>query len=155
VTVYQHEHIKPIRFKIQLELEGEVDEMTQITAGPFTVTVAPATTETPLTVTPLTGTLPGETEGLADAGDLVATVTGGTPPYTLSNPTGLPDGMTLNEGPSADGSPTDVDVTISGTPSAGDSTGGDGAGNYEVGFDVTDSATPAAKFKAKVKKAIR
>ena len=124
--------------------------MAVITAGPFSVNVAPPTATDDLTVEPLQGALPQETEGVADAGDLVATISEGIPPYTISNPTGLPDGMQLNEGPSADGVDGDVDVTISGTPSAGASTGGDGDGNYEIGFTVTDSATPPATSRLKV-----
>jgi hypothetical protein len=141
-------HQEPVRFKIVIELEGET--MSQITVGPFTVNVAPPATPppAPLTATPATGALPQETEGVADAGDLVATISGGVPPYSYTNITGLPGGMQLNENPSADGVTGDADVSISGTPSAGDSTGGDGAGNYSIGFTVTDSAGATAQVKA-------
>jgi hypothetical protein len=141
-------HEKPVRFKILIELEGETS-MGQITVGPFNVNVGPSTPPpTGPTANPTTGTLPQETEGVADAGDLVATISGGTPPYAFSNIAGLPPGMQLNEGPSADGVTGDVDVTISGTPSAGDSTGGDGAGNYSITFTVTDAAGATAQVRA-------
>lgn len=127
--------------------------MSQVT-GNFTVNVkTSAPPPTPLTLTPAdpagtvgtgstpaTGALPDETEGVADAGDLVATVSGGTGPYTFSNITGVPPGMALNENLNADGSSS---VVISGTPDAGDAA----TAPFTVGFTVTDSAGTTAQLK--------
>lgn len=109
-------------------------------AGPFTIIVNPAQVANPIVFTPASGSLPAETEGVADAGDFVTTVSGGTPPYTYSNIAGLPPGMNLNEAASANGVAGDVDITISGTPTVGDASGSP----YSLTFTVTDSATPAA-----------
>jgi hypothetical protein len=139
---------KPIRFK--LIIEGET--MSTVT-GTYTVSVAPGTTTPPLAITPAMGALPGETEGQAVSG-VVATISGGVPPYADAVISGQPAGVTFTQGPSADGVDGDEDITIGGTPAAGDSTGGDGAGNYRVSISVTDSATPPAQAKltAKVRK---
>jgi hypothetical protein len=140
-------HIKPIRYKIILE--GET--MSTVT-GTFTVSVAPAIGPPPppaLAINPASGSLPGEVEGTAIAAGVVATVSGGVPPYSYTI-TGQPAGVTFSEVPSADGIAGDADVVIAGTPAAGDSTGGDGKGNYNVSIVVTDSASPAAASKLNV-----
>lgn len=130
------------KFRYKIIIEGESDNMGKAQAGPFLVTVQPAAVTDTIVFEPPSGSLPAEQEGVPVTGDLVTTVSGSNPPFSLSAPTGVPDGMQLNELPAnADGS---IPVTISGTPSSGDATGGDGAGNYEIGFTVTDSANPPA-----------
>jgi hypothetical protein len=134
-------------YKYKIIIEGEAEDMSQVTAGPFTLNVQPAAVApNPIGFSTSSGPLPQETEGKAVAGDLVTTISGGTPPYTVSAPTGVPAGMSLSATPSADGKSSAI--TIDGTPAVGDSTGGDGKGNYSIGFTVTDSALASAKFGA-------
>jgi hypothetical protein len=136
------ERCKPIRFK--LIIEGET--MSQVT-GTYTITVAPGTTTNPLAITPATAN-ESETVGTPASG-VVATVSGGVPPYTYAV-TGLPSGtgLSLSEGPSADGVAGDADVSIGGTPNAADLA----ASPITLGITVTDSAaTPAtAQLKRKL-----
>ena len=112
--------------------------MSEIT-GSFSLNVKPGSANA-LALVPTSGSLPQETEGVAVAGDLIAKVSGGVPPYTYDIE-GLPAGMSATEIDNGDGS---FSVEATGTPAAGASTGGDGAGNYTVSVDVKDSATAAA-----------
>ena len=113
--------------------------------GNFTLVVNPASTPPPnaLTITPSSGTLVPETEGVNDPGQEVCEVTGGTPPYTFSA-TGVPAGMSLSQAPDADG--VGVDVELSGTPTVGDAT----SSPYTLALSVTDSAGASASFKQRV-----
>jgi hypothetical protein len=56
--------------------------------GNFTVTVQPSTEPNPLVMTPQGGNLPGETQGVAIAGDPVCVVSGGTAPCVFVHPRG-------------------------------------------------------------------
>jgi hypothetical protein len=126
-------HAKPTRFK--LIIEGET--MSSVT-GTYTITVAPSTAST-LAINPPNGS-ESETVGTAASG-VVATVSGGTPPYTYAV-TGLPagTGLSLVENPSADGNAGDADVSLTGTPNAADAA----ASPISLVIVVTDSApTPA------------
>lgn len=108
--------------------------------GTYTVSVGSSgPPPNPLTITPVQGTLPNETEGVAvpAPGDPLAHVSGGTPPYSFQV-SGLPDGMGLNATNNADGS---TDVTIDGTPSAGDAA----KSPFTIQLTVTDSAVSPAK----------
>lgn len=116
--------------------------------GTYSVSVAPGSTGPALAITPATGALPGETEGQAVSG-VVATVSGGVPPYNYAI-TGQPAGVTFTEGPSADGVAGDADISIGGAPAVGDSTGGDGSGNYLVQIVVTDSAPTQASARLSI-----
>jgi hypothetical protein len=130
---------KPIRFK--LILEGELD-MTSATAQ-FTVTVAPGTTPPAgtITITPNSGALPGETEGQPTADQVAVVSTSGPIVLPLNYAfTGQPDGVSFEENDNGDGTFT---IVTTGTPSAGDAIGGDGAGNYTINLTVTDSAPGA------------
>jgi hypothetical protein len=126
-------------FHVQLCIEGELEPMSQITAT-VTLVVNPAT-ETALTFTPNANLQP-ETEGVDDPGQVLGTVSGGQSPYTFSA-TGVPSGDSLAQQASADGNEGDVDVVISGTPSAGDSAGSP----YSIVLTITDSAANPATLK--------
>jgi large repetitive protein len=128
------------RFKICIE--GEIEGMATINAS-YTVTVAPAVPPpNPLTITPNGGNLPSEQVGVADSGDVVGVVTGGTPPYTFEVTGGqLPPGMSLSSSENPDGSEI---VTIDGTPTQ--------SGAFNFSLSVTDSA--GATATATVKKPI-
>lgn len=103
-------------------------------SGNFTVTVAPATNPNPLTLTPLGGNLPPEQVGVADPGDIVGTVSGGTAPYTFSVSAGsLPPGMNLVSTDNGDGTET---ITIEGTPTL--------SGAFSFTLTVTDAAGATA-----------
>jgi hypothetical protein len=94
----------------------------------FTVTVNPATTP-PLTVTPPGGTLPNETVG-TQVNDVIATVSGGTPPYSPTISGGsLPPGVSMTAQNNPDGTMT---LIASGTPTT--------AGTYTFTLTVTDAA---------------
>jgi len=97
----------------------------------FTVTVQPGTPPPPpLTLTPNGGNLPDETVGVADQGDVVCVVSGGTAPYSFSISAGSkPPGMDLVSTQNPDGSET---ITIEGTPTQ--------SGAYSFVLTVTDSA---------------
>lgn len=111
--------------------------------GSFSVNVKPGVVPPPaLALNPSTGALPDETEGVAlpVAGDLVAQVSGGVPPYTFAI-TGLPAGVNAAENPpNADGS---VDIVLEGTPAAGSASGSP----YTVGVVVTDAGPAAASAR--------
>lgn len=107
----------------------------------FTVIVSAASK--PLTLTPDGGALPGEVTGVADSGDVVTTVSGGTAPYTFAVTAGaVPDGMQLFSTDNADGSET---ITIEGTPTT--------AGSFSFDLTVTDAAGASATVSA-AKKAV-
>src|ERR1700689_28848 len=98
-------------------------------------------TTPPLTVTPSSGTF-NLTVGTAADGTSVATVSGGTPPYTYSiDPASgpLPTGITFVE------DSTNTIITLAGTPTVA------GTSTTPVLLDITDSAgtslTAAARFK--------
>jgi len=96
--------------------------------GSFSVIVNPGSV--PLTMTPQGGNLPDETQGTADAGDLVCVVSGGQLPYTFAVTQGsLPPGMQLVGSTNPDGSET---VSISGTPTQ--------SGAFSFELTVTDAA---------------
>ncbi len=81
--------------------------------------------------------LPDEAEGVSMTEfDIVAS--GGTGPYTFTVGGNLPDGVqALSD---------NVDtLRITGTPAAGASTGGDGAGNYDFTVQAMDSLGAQAK----------
>jgi hypothetical protein len=131
------EEVLKMHFKICFE--GEAKPMSTVT-GSFTVTVAPTTPPpNPLVMTPQGGNLPGETQGSPDAGDQVAQVSGGQPPYGFEITGGaLPPGMSLAETANADGSST---VTIEGTPTQ--------SGAFSFNLTVTDTAGATANVAAK------
>jgi hypothetical protein len=132
-------HPRPIRFK--LIIEGET--MSSVT-GTYTITVAGGTTPpNPLAISPATANEPGETVG-TPVSNLVATVSGGVPPYTYVV-SGLPagTGLSLSEAPSADGVSGDADVTLSGTPNAADAA----ASPITLSITATDGAGAAAQLK--------
>lgn len=91
--------------------------------GTYTIHVNPAQVSAPV-LTPASGALPDETVGAA-VSDKVADITGGTPPYSLSDAQGLPPGVTAVIG--TDG----TSVVLSGTPTA--------AGDASVSITVNDS----------------
>lgn len=103
----------------------------------FTVTAAAS----PLTITPSSGNF-SLTVGTPADGTAVATVSGGTPPYTYSiDPASgpLPTGITFVE------DATNTIVTLAGTPTVA------GTSSSPVLLDVTDSAgatgQAAVRFK--------
>lgn len=110
--------------------------------GTYTITVGAATST--LAITPATATEPAETVGTAVAPTVIATVSGGTPPYTFAV-TGLPtgSGLSLSEAPSADGNAGDSDITLSGTPNAADAA----ASPITLSITATDSAGAVAQLK--------
>jgi len=113
------------------EIEEELIKMAQVQLS-IGFTVAPGGTGAPLTVTP-TSVNEDLTAGKAADGIVVATVTGGTPPYTIpldsaSGP--LPDGISL----AIDASGV---ITLVGTPTTASTT------VEQVLVNVTDSAPPS------------
>lgn len=113
--------------------------------GNFSVTVVPATPPPPppppLVLTPATGTLPSEQEGVDVGNVLMTTVSGGVSPYTYQF-SGLPAGVTAIEVANPDGS---FGIQLAGSPAAGD------AGNYSITVIVTDSGPASAVAQASVK----
>jgi len=128
-------------FKIKFSIEGDCP-MASVSAT-FTVTVQPSAGN-PLTLHPMGGNLPDETQGIAVSGDPVTTIQGGTPPYSIAVDQGtLPPGMQLTTGvPRPDGS---VDVFIEGTPAQ--------SGAFSFQLTVTDSG-PATGSKASASKTV-
>src|SRR5271170_6414968 len=99
---------------------------TSVTGGPFTLDIAAAGGGA-LTLTPASGDLPEGQEGVAyDSG--VSEISGGVPPYTLSNETDVPSGLALAI--LSDG----ITVQLSGTPVVGDAA----ESPFNIGFTVTD-----------------
>jgi hypothetical protein len=120
------------KFEFRIHLGGF--RVAQVT-GSFSVNVKAATPPpNPLTLNPTSGALPDEIEGVA-VSDVVAVVSGGTPPYTYDI-TGLPAGVSAVENDNGDGSFT---VALSGSPNTGDAAGSP----YTVAVAVTDSAAAA------------
>ena len=110
--------------------------------GTYTIAVGAATSA--LAITPATATEPAETVGTAVAPTVIATVSGGVPPYNYAV-TGLPpgSGLSVSEGPSADGVAGDADITLSGTPNAADAA----ASPITLTIVVNDSAAASASLK--------
>jgi hypothetical protein len=133
-------HAKPIRFKIIIE--GET--MSQVT-GTYSITTTQ--TAAALAITPATGSEGPFPVGTPITALVIATVSGGLAPYQFAVD-GLASGTgyELNEGPSADGVAGDVDITLSGTPTAADAT----ASPDTVTITVTDSAGNVAALKRKL-----
>lgn len=121
----------------------------------FSLSVNPAVTPpTPLTLedgngNPLTNgesvTLTAETVGVADPGQVLFKVSGGTPPYNYEVASGsIPAGDTVAAAVNPDGSET---VTLAGTPSVA------GASTFAV--NVADSSIPVQAVTATVKRQIK
>jgi hypothetical protein len=141
---------KPVKFI--LLIEGET--MNQETLN-FVLSVNPAAPPppppNPLVVVDGNGapladgaqvTLSPETVGVADPGQKLFTVSGGTAPYNFSVASGnLPAGTSLNATTNPDGSET---VTLSGTPTA--------AGPVSFALLVTDSAAASTTVAAATRK---
>lgn len=120
----------------------EEDFVAQV-SGSFSVNVLPgAPPPVPVQILPPTGQLPDEKEGVAVAGDKVATVSGGVAPYNYAF-SGQPEGMTFSEKDNGDGT---FDVLIAGTPIAGDAA----KSPYVVTVTVTDSAPTQASATRKL-----
>jgi hypothetical protein len=144
-------HQKPIRFK--LIIEGEVNMGATVT-GTYAISTGPGTTPpSTLAITPATGAEGPFPQGAAVPPTVLATVSGGTPPYSyaITDSASLfpqSTGYTLTEVPSADGITGDADITLGGTPNAADGT----ASPDTFTIVVTDSSTPAqsATFKRKL-----
>jgi hypothetical protein len=134
-------HQKPIRFKIIIE--GET--MSQVT-GTYSITTSSVLPST-LAITPSTGDEGPFPVGQAITPVVIATVSGGVTPYAYQV-SGFPSGTgyELNEGPSADGVTGDVDLTLSGTPTAADAT----ASPETLTVVVTDSAGASATLTKKL-----
>lgn len=106
-------------FHFDLHFQGEI--MANETIN-FSLTVNPSTAP-PLSLVDGNGnpladgasvTLQPQTVGVADPGQVLFTVSGGTPPYTFNLASGqIPDGDQLTSTQNADGSET---VSIEGTP---------------------------------------
>lgn len=126
-----------LHIKISIS-EGEDDQMTTQNAN-FTVTVKPAAAA--LTITPNGGNLNSETVGVADPGDKVCNISGGTPPYQFSVSQGsLPPGMGLTAEQNADGVSTDI--FIEGTPTQ--------SGAFSFQLSVSDAAGATASTQSRV-----
>jgi hypothetical protein len=110
------------------------------TPPPNALTITPATPGNPSVLAP-------ETEGTALTPAVIATISGGVPPYNY-NFSGQPDGITFSEAPSADGVAGDADVSIAGTPALGDAA----SSPYTITMNVTDSSTQAQSALLKFRK---
>lgn len=111
------------------------------------LTVNPSTPPpTPFTVVDASGNvlsdgstigLTNDTVGVADAGQVMFSASGGTAPYTIAIASGatLPDGYEVNSEDNSDGS---VTYSIAGTPTT--------AGSYAFGLLVSDSAGASANI---------
>jgi hypothetical protein len=119
--------------KLCISISEECCNMSKV-QGNFTVTVQPSTEPNPLVMTPQGGNLPGETQGVAIAGDPVCVVSGGTAPYEFSVTAGtLPPGLALISQPQPDGS---EQIAIAGTPTQ--------SGAFSFTLEVTDAAGATA-----------
>jgi hypothetical protein len=144
-------HEKPIRFK--LIIEGEINMGATVT-GTYAISTGSGTTPpSTLAITPASGAEGPFPQGAAVPPTVLATVSGGTPPYNyaISDEAGLwpsGTGFTLTEAPSADGVAGDADITLAGTPNAADGT----ASPDTFTIVVTDSSTPplSASLKRKL-----
>jgi hypothetical protein len=137
--------MKPIRFT--LIIKGEIDPMSTVT-GTYTITTGSGTPPPPsLAINPAAGTEGPFPAGVAIAPTVLATVTGGTPPYNYQI-SGLPagTGYEVNEAPSADGVAGDADITLTGTPTAADVS----ASPEPLVIVVTDSAGATAQLQRKL-----
>ena len=118
--------------------------MNQATAT-FTVTVKASTAPGVITITPATGNLPDETEGVATTDQVAIVSVDKNVVLPLNyNFTGQPAGVTFSETDNGDGTFT---IKTAGTPSAGDAAGSP----YTINLTVTDSAPTAAKASANVR----
>jgi len=116
--------------------------------GTYTITTGPGLPPpNPLAITPATGSDGPNPVGTAITPFTLATVSGGTGPYTYAV-SGLPagTGYVLNEQASADGVAGDQDIIVSGTPTAADAT----ASPITLVVVVTDSAAASATLKRKL-----
>lgn len=109
----------------------------------YTVTVKAGTQTGVITITPSSGQLPDETEGVSTA-DEVAVVSVDDNvvlplQYTFS---GQPDGVTFQETDNGDGTFT---IQTAGAPAPGT------AGDYTIDLVVSDSGPSVAPAKAKVR----
>jgi len=128
---------KEVRFKLELFLEGEFQMQQGLNV---TLQVNPATAPG-LVVTDANGNpladgatvaLVAETVGVADPGQVVFNVSGGTAPYNFALSSGaLPAGDSLSANTNADGSET---VSISGIPTV--------AGAAAFSLAISDSSSP-------------
>jgi hypothetical protein len=119
-------------FKFRFEIEGEL--MNQATAQ-FTVNVKAGTSAGVITITPSSGTLPDEFEGVATSDQVAVISVDKNVVLPLNyNFTGQPDGVTFNETANADGTFT---ITTAGKPTVGDAV----KSPYTISLTVTDSST--------------
>jgi hypothetical protein len=132
--------------KYSICLEGDIEPMSVITAT-ISFLVNAATVGSNLLFTP-NPDLVADTEGVADSGQILGEVTGGTAPYTFAA-AGVPAGMTLAQEPDADG--TGTDVVISGTPTVGDAA----SSPYSIVLTITDSAGASLTANVSPKKFAR
>jgi hypothetical protein len=118
--------------------------MSQVT-GSFTIETGAAVE--PLAINPVSGTEGPFPVGVAIPPTVIATVSGGVAPYTYQVSGFAPGtGYELNEGPSADGVAGDVDLTLTGTPTAADAA----ASPETLTVVVTDSAGTSATLTKKL-----
>jgi hypothetical protein len=118
-------------------IEEEIEHMAQVKLS-VGFSVAPGTVGNPLIVTPPTATV-DLTAGVAADGKVVATASGGTPPYSLAlDPTSgpVPPGITMAIDPNSGV------VSLSGTPTTAS------ASIEQVLADISDSAVALAPAPA-------